>query len=50
MESIGIESSRLRMEFCSSAEGQKFQQIATEFHKQIEKMGPNPFKKGSSKK
>jgi len=49
MSSIGIDPSRLRMEFCSSAEGQKFQEIATSFHKQIEKLGPNPFKKGSSK-
>ncbi|MBD3215301.1 MAG: hydrogenase iron-sulfur subunit [Candidatus Lokiarchaeota archaeon] len=47
IESIGIDPARIRMEFCSSAEGQKFKEIATEFHDQIEKLGKNPLSKGS---
>ena len=31
------------MSFCSSAEGAKFQKIATEFDKLIRDLGPNPF-------
>jgi F420-non-reducing hydrogenase iron-sulfur subunit len=49
MKAIGMDPSRLQMEFCSSAEGQKFQEIATTFHNRIKKLGPNPIKEGSSK-
>ncbi|TFF89772.1 MAG: hydrogenase iron-sulfur subunit, partial [Promethearchaeota archaeon] len=48
LKSAGIEPERLRMEFCSSAEGQKFQEIATDFHEQIKKLGPSPLKESSS--
>jgi len=36
------------MEFCSSAEGQKFMQIANEFHNLIQELGENPIKESSS--
>jgi coenzyme F420-reducing hydrogenase delta subunit len=32
------------MTFCSSAEGAKFQRIATEFDKLIRELGPNPLR------
>lgn len=32
------------MTFCSSAEGSKFQKIATEFDKLIRELGPSPFR------
>jgi hypothetical protein len=31
------------MAFCSSAEGAKFQKVATEFDKEIRELGPSPF-------
>ena len=48
LKSIGIQPERLKMEFCSSAEGQKFQEVAKTFHEQIKKLGPSPLKEGSS--
>ncbi len=38
------------MEFCSAAEGQKFQRVAKEFDKQIKELGPNPIKNDTQKK
>ncbi len=35
------------MEFCSSAEGAKFQKVATEFDKLIRELGPSPLRKKS---
>ena len=32
------------MAFCSSAEGQKFQQTAIEFDKEIRELGPSPLR------
>lgn len=32
------------MSFCTSAEGQKFQQSAIKFDKKIKEMGPNPLR------
>jgi len=32
------------MTFCSSAEGAKFQKVATEFDEQIRKLGPSPLR------
>ena len=32
------------MEFCSSAEGAKFQKVATEFDKLIREIGPSPLR------
>jgi hypothetical protein len=32
------------MAFCSSAEGAKFQKVATEFDEEIRKLGPNPLR------
>lgn len=38
------------MAFCTSAEGQKFQRVATEFDKEIRDLGKNPLKKTKSDK
>lgn len=47
IKTVGINPKRLRMEFCSSAEGAKFQKVATEFDKLIRELGPNPLRKKS---
>jgi coenzyme F420-reducing hydrogenase delta subunit len=40
------------MGYCTAAEGQKFQQEATQFDKEIKELGPSPFKSkgGNTKK
>jgi F420-non-reducing hydrogenase iron-sulfur subunit len=43
-KTIGVNPERLRMEFCSSAEGAKFQKVATEFDEEIRKLGPSPLR------
>ncbi|TFG08029.1 MAG: hydrogenase iron-sulfur subunit [Promethearchaeota archaeon] len=52
LKAIGLEPERIRMEFCSSAEGSKFREVAIEFDETIRKLGPNPLrpKGGTSKK
>ena len=47
IKTVGINPKRLIMEFCSSAEGAKFQKVATEFDKIIRELGPNPLRKES---
>ena len=53
IKSIGINPKRLKMAYCSSAEGAKFQMLATEFDKEIRELGTSllrPKAKNSSKK
>jgi F420-non-reducing hydrogenase iron-sulfur subunit len=38
----GLESNRLRLEWVSASEGQRFAEVVTEFTEQIRKMGPSP--------
>jgi len=38
----GLEPDRLRLEWVSASEGQRFAQVVTEFTKQIGKLGPSP--------
>jgi F420-non-reducing hydrogenase iron-sulfur subunit len=38
----GLEPERLRLEWVSAAEGQRFAQVVTEFTEQIRKLGPSP--------
>jgi len=38
----GLERERLRLEWVSAAEGQRFAQIVTEFTEEIKKLGPSP--------
>ena len=47
IKTVGINPKRLIMEFCSSAEGAKFQKVATEFDKVIRELGPSILRKKS---
>jgi len=40
---IGIGSDRLRLEWVSAGEGQKFQQVVIEFTNKLKELGPSPF-------
>jgi F420-non-reducing hydrogenase iron-sulfur subunit len=42
LEELGIDSQRIRFEYVSASEGQKFASIVTEFVAEIKKLGPNP--------
>ncbi len=41
---IGLEKERLRLEWISAAEGEKFAKVVNEFVETIKKLGPNPLK------
>jgi F420-non-reducing hydrogenase iron-sulfur subunit len=45
---VGINPKRVRLEWISSAEGQKFAQVITDFTKEIKELGPNPIRSGRS--
>ena len=44
MESLGLDSDRIRLSWVSAAEGQRFADVVTEFTEKIKQMGPNPLK------
>jgi len=44
MEDMGIETDRLRLEWVSSGEGEKFARVVREMTETLKKVGPNPFK------
>jgi F420-non-reducing hydrogenase iron-sulfur subunit len=44
---LGIDLSRVRLEWVSSAEGGRFAQIATEFTEQIQSLGPSPIERAA---
>jgi coenzyme F420-reducing hydrogenase delta subunit len=49
LKSVGVEPERIRIAWCTAAEGQKFQKTAIEFDKVIRELGPSPLKsKGST--
>jgi len=41
---LGLKSERLRLEWVSAAEGQRFAQVITEFIEEVKKLGPSPWK------
>ena len=41
---MGIEPGRVRFEYISASEGQKFAQVVTEFVAELKKLGPSPIK------
>jgi F420-non-reducing hydrogenase iron-sulfur subunit len=41
---MGIEPERVRFEYVSASEGQKFAQVVTDFVDELKKIGPNPLK------
>ena len=46
LEQFGIEPERVRLEWISASEGDKFATVVKEMVDQIKKIGPNPFKGG----
>jgi F420-non-reducing hydrogenase iron-sulfur subunit len=42
LEELGIDQKRVRFEYVSASEGQKFASVVTEFVAEIKKLGPNP--------
>jgi len=41
---LGIEEKRLRLEWFSAAEGQRFAQVIKEFVEDVKKVGPSPLR------
>jgi len=39
---LGIDPGRVRLEWISSAEGQRFARVITDFTDEIKELGPNP--------
>jgi len=44
LSQLGLESERLRLEWVSAAEGQRFAQVVTDFTEEVKRLGPNPLK------
>jgi len=44
LQLVGLESERVRLEWISAAEGEKFSKVVTEFTTKIRDLGPNPVK------
>jgi F420-non-reducing hydrogenase iron-sulfur subunit len=44
LEELGIEPTRVRFEYISASEGQKFAQVVTDFVADLKKLGPSPLK------
>src|SRR4030042_3233 len=44
LEDAGVEAGRLRLEWVSASEGEKFSKIVTEFTEQVKKLGPSKVK------
>jgi len=44
LKTVGVNPERIRLVYCTAAEGQKFQIEATEYDKVIQKLGPSPLR------
>jgi len=44
LDELAIDSNRVRFEYVSASEGQKFANVVAEFVDELKKMGPNPLK------
>jgi len=44
LEDMGVEPERVRFEYISASEGQKFAEVVTDFVETLKKLGPNPIK------
>jgi F420-non-reducing hydrogenase iron-sulfur subunit len=44
LDELGIEPTRVRFEYISASEGQKFAQVVTDFVAELKKLGPSPLK------
>ena len=45
LKEMGIEPERVKFEYVSASEGQKFAKVVTDFVKDLKKLGPSPLKK-----
>src|SRR5512136_1370219 len=50
LEDAGIDPKRLRLEWVSASEGEKFSKVVTEFTEQVRKLGPSKVKKDEAVK
>ncbi len=44
LSQLGLEPKRVRLEWVSAAEGQRFAQVVTDFIEEVKELGPNPLK------
>ena len=44
LDEMGIESARVRFEYISASEGQKFASVVTEFVDELKRLGPSHIK------
>lgn len=44
LEEVGIDERRLRLDWVSASEGEKFQKVVVDFVDEITKLGPNPMR------
>jgi len=44
LKDIGLDEKRVRLDWVSAAEGEKFQKVIVEFVGEVAKLGPNPLK------
>lgn len=44
LDDMGVEPQRVRFEYVSASEGQKFAQVVTDFVDELKKIGPSPIK------
>lgn len=49
LKGLGIEPERLRLEFISASEGDKFATVIKDMVEKIKKLGPNPLRAGGKK-
>jgi F420-non-reducing hydrogenase iron-sulfur subunit len=45
LEDMGIEQNRLRLEWVSSGEGEKFARVVREMTEELKQIGPSPFRR-----
>ncbi len=50
LEYLGLGAKRLRLEWISASEGQRFAEVMREFTKEIKELGPSPFRKEKTSK
>jgi len=44
LKDVGLDEKRVRLDWVSAAEGEKFQKVIVEFVDEVAKLGPNPLK------
>jgi F420-non-reducing hydrogenase iron-sulfur subunit len=49
MKALGLDPRRLRQEWISAAEGERFAGIVTEFTNQMKELGPSPIRQAAER-